>query len=134
MRDRVLLALLLLLLALPLTALPAGAEPTSAVAAVTITDNGDCTVTVTYTWSGFKGRDLIAGSGVLWPGPAGTQWATPKVWTFGVSGTGTSSHTFDLTGYGSHAYSGEGVLLSQNANREIRGSRVVSPASVGLSC
>ena len=134
MAQRALVALLLLLLALLVTAVPAGAKPTGAVATVTITDNGDCSVDVTYTWSGFKGHSLIAGNGVTWPGPAGTTWATPTFWTFDVSGSGSSTHTFDLTGYGSHSYSSVGILLSQNANREIGGSHVVSSTSVALSC
>jgi hypothetical protein len=130
MRHRLVVASLLLLLALPLTALPAAAAP--AVATVTLTDNGDCSVTVTYTWSGFNGHNLTAEYAVVWPADAGGQFGL-LFQTFPVAGSGTSSHTFDLTGHGSHTYSGRGYLLKTNARR-LSGSDVGSPTSADLSC
>jgi hypothetical protein len=133
MRHRLLVASLLLLLALPLIALPAVGQPPPAVATATFTDNGGCSVTVTYTWSGFKGHDLAAQYEVVWPGPTGgTQFGLPFQ-AFPVTGSGTSSHTFDLTGKGSHTYSGRGHLLTTKG-KELIGSDVGSPTSADLSC
>jgi len=135
MRHRLLVASLLLLLALPLITLPAAGQPpppSGATATATFTDNGGCSVTVTYTWSGFRGRDLRAESGAVWPAGGGAEW-----WllfeAFPVTGSGTSSHTFDLTGYGSHTYHGAGRLLNTKG-KLLSGSDVSSPTSANLSC
>lgn len=132
MRHRLVVPSLLLLLAITATALPAQAGSPSATASAVIADNGDCTVTVTYTWSGFKGRDLTAQAGVRWAGPAGSlfwiwEGASP------VTGSGTLSRTFDLTGYGSHTYYGFGNLKSAR-QRDLSGSFVFSPSGVSPTC
>ena len=59
MRYRVLVVTLPLLIALTLIVLsPASADPRAA--ATTMTDNGACSFTVTYTWSGFSATGLDA--------------------------------------------------------------------------
>jgi hypothetical protein len=130
---RMLVASLVLPLALTFVVLPANAQPTPATATATFTDNGDCTVTVTYTWSGFKGQVFLAEYAVVWPGPVGgTQFAL-LFNVHDVTGSGTSSHTFDLTGLGSNTYSGEGLLINKQG-KTISGSDVTSSTSATLSC
>jgi hypothetical protein len=74
MRQRRLVALAVLVLASTWMVVPAGGQPPppSGTASVTLTQDGGCTVTVAYTWTGFKGRDLVAQYGVRWAGPGGT--------------------------------------------------------------
>lgn len=132
MRHRLFVASLLLLLALPLVPMPAAAQPAQPVATTTLTDEGGCSVRVTYTWSGFNGQNLIAQYGVVWPAGGGAQYGL-IVQVRGVTGSsGTLSETFDLTGYGTNAYSGRGYLLKTNG-RKLDGSDVVS-TSTTLSC
>jgi hypothetical protein len=101
-------------------------------ATATFTDNGNCSVEVTYTWSGFKGSALMAEYGVLWPGEGGIHFAL--LFTFyPVSGSGTSSHTFDLTGRGTNTYSGFGLLINKQG-KTLGGSDVSSATSADLSC
>lgn len=132
MRHRLLVASLFLLLALTSIVLPAQGQPPPPAATAAFTDDGGCTVTVTYTWSGFKGRNLIAQYGVQWAGPGGTQFGI-QFQAFPVTGSGTSSHTFDLTGYGSHTYYGGGRLLTTKG-KELSGSDVRSSTSAAMSC
>ena len=133
MRHRLLVSSLLLVLGLTLLALPAqGQPPTTGAATVTFADNGDCTVTVTYTWSGFKGRDLTALYGVRWPGPGGTTFGL-LAQAFPVTGSGSASHTFDLTDHGAHDYYGGGQLLNTKG-KELTGSAAVSPTGASLDC
>jgi hypothetical protein len=123
----------LLLVALTLVALPAeGQTPQSPTATATFTDNGDCTVTVSYTWSGFKGSIFMAEYGVRWPGDGGIHFAL-LFNVYPVTGSGTSSHTFDITGQGSNTYSGFGLLINKQG-KTVSGSGVSSPASGDLSC
>jgi hypothetical protein len=131
---RVLVVSLLLLAALTFVALPAeGQTPQSPTATVTFKDNGNCTVTVTYAWSGFKGNILLAEYGVTWPGPGGTHFAA-LLNIRDVTGSGTSGpHTFDLTGYGTNTYSGFGLLINKQG-KTLSGSDVSSPTSADLSC
>ena len=133
MRHRLLVPSLLLLLALTVITLPAQGQPPppAATAAVTFTDGG-CSVTVAYTWSGFNGRDLTAQYGVRWAGTGGTVFGISFL-AFPVTGSGTSSHTFDLTGHGSHAYYGGGNLLNTKG-KTLSGSGVVSPTGASLDC
>ena len=132
MRHR-LLVLSLFCLVLGLLALPAqGQPPPGGTATVTFTDHGDCTVTITYTWSGFKGRNLTALYGVRWPGPGGTTFGI-SAQAFPLTGTGSASHTFDLTGHGAHDYSAGGQLLDTKG-RELSGSEAVSPIGASLDC
>jgi hypothetical protein len=132
MRHRLLVASLVLLLALA-AALPAGGKPPpSGTATATITHNGGCSVTVSYTWSGFNGRNLTAFYGVRWPGPGGTTFGI-HVHAYPVTGSGSASHTFDLTGDGSHTYYGGGQLLTTKG-KTVGGSSVRSSTDASLSC
>ena len=73
---RVLVVSLLLLAAFTFVALPAaGQPPQSPTATVSFTDNGNCTATVEYTWSGFRGSGFMAEYGVRWPGDGGIHFA-----------------------------------------------------------
>ena len=133
MRHRLLASSPFVLLALTVVALPAqGQPPATGAATVTFTDNLDCTVTVTYSWNDFKGRNLTALYGVRWPGPGGTTFGI-SAQAFPVTGTGTASHTFDLTGHGAHDYYGGGQLLDTKG-RVLAGSDVVSPTGASLDC
>ena len=130
---RVLVASLLLLAAFTLVALPAaGQPPQSPTATVILTVDGNCAVTVEYTWSGFKGSVFLAEYGVRWPGAGGIHFGV-LVNVYDVTGSGTSSHTFDLTGHGSNTYSGFGLLINKQA-KTLSGSDVSSPSGADLSC
>lgn len=133
MRHRLLAASLLTLLALTLIALPAEGKPppSAATATAVFTDNGNCSVTVTYTWSDFTGRNLTAYYGWEWAGRS--YFVGVRVSAFPVTGSGTSSHTFDLTGHGSHTYYGRGQLIDTKA-KTLSGSDVRSPTSATLDC
>ena len=133
MRQRPLVASLLLLFGLTLVALPAEGRPSTTAATTPFTDNGDCTVTVTYTWSGFTGHNLIADYGVRWPADTSGSEFSIEVLTYNVPGSGTLSHTFDFTGEGSHTYYGRGKLITTKL-REISGSDAMSPRSANLGC
>ena len=134
MNRRVVISLLLPLFAL--AALTASAQaaraPQPGTASATISKNGDCTVTVTYAWSGVKGSDLTAQVGIHWPGPGGTTfWVYERV--DNLTGSGTVSRTFDVTGYGSNVFDGWGSLQYTNG-KAVRGSMVDSPTGVAESC
>jgi hypothetical protein len=128
---RTFVASLLLLLALSFIALPAGASPPPPTATTTFTDNGTCSVTVTYTWSGFKGQNLTALYAVEYVG--GSYVVGILFWDSGVTGTGTSTHTFSLTGYGTHTYYGRGRLLNSKGVLA-KGSDAASSTSATLTC
>ena len=133
MRHRLLVSSLLLLLVLTWVVLPAnGAPPFSGTATVTVVQGQGCSITVTYTWSGFKGSDLRAQYGLNWPAGGGATWWL-QFNASGVTGSGTSSHTFDLAEYGSNTYSGFGNL-STTKRKLLSGSDVKSPTSVDLIC
>lgn len=131
MRHRLLVASFLGLLALSFIALPAGAGAPTPTATATFEDNGACSVTVTYEWSGFKGQNLLALYGVEYSG--GSYVVGILVKEFGVTGTGTSTHTFSLTGYGTHTYYGRGRLIGSKG-RVVSGSVATSSASATLTC
>ena len=131
MRHRLLVSSLLLLLVLSFIALPAGASPPPPTATTTLTGNGPCSVTVTYTWSGFKSLNLTAYYGVEYAG--GSYVVGILVQDFPVTGSGVSSHTFDLTGHGSHTYHGHGSLLNTKG-KTLSGSDARSVTSANLSC
>ena len=131
---RMLIVSLLLLLAVALIALPATAgKPASASASATFTNNGNCTVTVTYTWSGFGGHNLTASYGVFYVGTGGIDVGILFQNDNPVSGSGTSTHTFDLTSKGSHTYYGRGNLLNAKL-QQVKNSDAGSPTSANLSC
>ena len=132
MRHRLVVASLLLLPALTFIALPAAGQPPPPTATATFTDNGGCSVTVSYTWSGFKGHSLMAEYGVNWAGPGGIVIGV-QVNEFPVTGSGTSSNTFELSGHGSHTYYGRGHLVNTKG-KELSGSDVGSATSADLSC
>jgi hypothetical protein len=134
MRHRCLVALVTLVLASTWMVVPAGGQPPppSGTASVTFTQDGGCTVTVTYTWSGFKGRDLVAHYGVRWAGPGGTVFGI-HVQAYPVTGSGTASHTFDLTGHGQHTYYGGGQLLTTKG-KTVVGSEARSATDASLDC
>ena len=130
MRLRLLVASLLAPLALA-GALPAAARAPAGTASVDFTHNGGCSVTVTYTWSGFNGRTLYAYLGVVRSLGFGVE-----AWIFvstAAEGSGTASHTFDLTGRGSFTWSGGGRLLD-GKGRTLAGSDVRSASSAALAC
>jgi hypothetical protein len=131
MRYRLLVASVSSVLALTFFAVPVAGQPPSGMATVSFTDNGACSVTVTYTWSGFKGRDLSASVGVVRSLGGGAElWLYVMV---DAAGSGTASHTFDLTGRGSYTYYGGGRLT--NAKGWVLGdSDVRSSTSANLSC
>lgn len=96
--------------------MPANAEkPASTTATTTITDNGGCSFTVTYTWSGFSGTGLEAELALGYKGLGGAN--VYLGWTrvpnqAGISGS--VSATFTLTGTPTspaHQYLGHGNLL-----------------------
>ena len=131
MRYRLLVVSLLSLLALTSMALPAAGRPPAGTATVSFTDNGGCSVTVTYTWSGFRGRDLTAAYGVVVSLGGGAEWWLLD--TVDAAGNGTASDTFDLTGSGSFTYYGGGRLFDAKG-KVLGGSDVRSPTSADLSC
>jgi hypothetical protein len=123
------------LLAPTLLALPAEGKPpppATTTASVTFTHDGGCLVTVTYTWSGFKGRELFALYGVRWAGPGGTVFGI-NVQAYPVAGSGSASHQFDLGGHGTHVFYGGGQLLDAKG-RTLGGSSARSSNEVSLSC
>jgi hypothetical protein len=134
-RHRLLVASLLLFLVLATMALPAGGQPPpsgTGTATATFTHIGGCSVTVTYTWSGFKGQGLVAQLGVRWPGTWGTVFGI-NTQRYPATGSGSASQTFDLTGHGAHTYYGGGQLLTTKG-KTVSGSDVRSPTDATLSC
>jgi hypothetical protein len=132
MRHRTLVASIVLFLALA-AALPAGGKPPpTGTATATITHNEGCSVTVTYSWSGFSGRNLVAQFGVRWPGEWGVVFGI-NTQEYPVTGSGSVSHTFDLTGRGAHTYYGGGQLLSTKG-MTVAGSAVRSSTDLSLNC
>jgi hypothetical protein len=133
MRVRLLISSLFALLALTLVALPAAGQPASSAGTATVSfTNTGCSVTVTYEWSGFGGRDLRAEYGVVWPAGGGSEW-----WLFevvpGATGSGTASHEFVLAGRGTQTFHGGGRLVNAKG-KLLSGSAVSSPTSADLSC
>jgi hypothetical protein len=133
MRHRLLVASLSLLLALTCVALPAnGTPPPAGTATVTVAQGQGCSVEVTYTWSGFRGSDLRAQLGVTWPAGGMAEWRllfeSPP-----VTGSGMSSHTFDVSDFGSNTYGGFGNL-STSKGKVLTGSDVRSTTSADVIC
>jgi hypothetical protein len=95
-------------------ALPANAGKPSPTATTTITDNGGCSFTVTYTWTGFSGTGLEAELALGYKGLGGAN--VYLGWTRVPNQAGSSgsvSATFTLTGTPTspHEYLGHGNLL-----------------------
>jgi hypothetical protein len=135
MRSRLLVASLVLAVASTLVALPAQGKPPApspATATVTLTPGGGCLVTVTYAWSGFKGRGLAALYGVRWAGPGGTVFGI-NVQEYPIGSSGSASHQFDLSGHGTHVFYAGGELLDAKGRR-LDDSSVRSTNDTTLSC
>ena len=127
-----LVASLVLLVAVTFAALPAQGSPPPQTATVTVSAGPSCTVTVKYTWSGFKGSDLRALYGYTVPlggGATGAEVAESSP----VTGTGTASQTFDVSDVGSNTYSGFGGLYATNG-RLLKGSDVTSLRGALVAC
>lgn len=104
-------------------------------ATTTMTVNG-CDFTVTYTWSGQRGRNLIATFG-LYERASGLDWSFDLWNVEGQSGSGGSvSRTFQLT---PNAHPGRlvvarGSLWETRKNTQIAGSSAASPNTVFSTC
>ena len=113
MWHRLLVSSLVLLLAVIL-AIPANAgKPGSTAATVSITDNGGCSFTVTYTWSGFSGTGLEAEVALGYKEAGGANVIIGWMRVPNQAGGGSTSATFTLTGTptSSHEYLGRGNLF-----------------------
>ena len=130
---RDLVALAVVVLAVAVISLPANAGPTPAVATATFTNDGSCNVTVTYTWSGFRGHNLTASYGVYYQGTGGIDVGILFQNDNPVTGSGTSTHQFSLAGKGSHTYYGRGNLLSAKL-AQVKNSDAASSTTAPLSC
>jgi hypothetical protein len=101
----------------------------------TMTVNG-CDFTVTYTWSGLKGRNLIASFG-LYQRAGGLDASFNLQNVEGQSGSGGSvSHTFQLT---PNAHAGRlvvarGSLIETRKFKQIAGSSAASSNTVFSTC
>ena len=129
MPHRLLISSLFLLLTLTFIVLPANAGNPGSTAAATITDNGGCSFTVTYAWSGFSGTGLDAEIAFGYEEIGGLDRFL--AWTFipnQVGSSGSVSKTFTLTGTpATHQYFGLGELLKLGKNaRAVRNSRTES--------
>ena len=110
---RTLVGLLFLLLTVLVMALPANAG--SRTATTTISDNGSCSFTVTYTWSGFSGTALDAQVALAYRAAGGLNvFFAFAEFPNQVGSGGSVSATFTLTGTptASHPYFGRGALLA----------------------
>jgi hypothetical protein len=112
-RRRLLGSSLLVLLALTIV-VPASAGPRSAT--TTITDNGSCSFTATYTWSGFAGSGLVADVTLGYKEAGGLLvYFASADFPDQVGSGGSISATFTLTGtptLKAHQYFGRGNLFT----------------------
>jgi hypothetical protein len=142
-RFRVLLAAATLAIGaigVSVVASPAGAgNPNStATASFSITSGGGaspCVFSVTYTWSGFNGRDRTAQLSLL-SGPSTGQLTTVETTTFlnvkGHSGTVTAP-SFTSSNPNFAFYRGQGVLLMSDGT-QVSGSLAESPTASAETC
>ena len=110
---------------------PAAARAPAGTAAVELEQGGACSLTVTYMWSDFKGRDLTAYFGV-----ARSVGGGAELWHFvaaGADGSGAATHTFDMTGTGTFTWRGAGRLVDARG-RVLGGSDVRSTSGAVLNC
>ena len=123
MRNRLLSSSLLLVFVLVLAAVPAHAAPAgnpAATSTTTITTDGACSFTVTYTWSGFSGAGLVAEVAIGYRELGGANAVI--AWTFTPANKagsgGSASATFTLTGTPtrSHQFFGFGNLYKVAKN------------------
>jgi len=97
MRHRLLVPSLVLLLALAVTVVPASAGKSAA--AATLIDNGGCSFTVTYTWSGLSGTGLIASVSLGYREAGGLNVLFARAdFPDHIGSGGSVSATFTLTG------------------------------------
>ena len=140
MRYRVLAVSLPLLLALSLVALsPANAGTRTAT--TTITDNGNCSFTVTYEWSGFPGTALVGQVALGYREAGGLNVVFARADFPNQDGSsGSVSATFTLTGTPgtAHPYFGRGALLAPGKHgytlSSVRGSVVYSGDVASQGC
>ena len=113
MRHRLLVTSLVLLLAAIVAVSANAGKPSSTTATTTITDNGACSFTVTYTWSGFSGTGLEAELALGYKALGGADVFLAWTRVPNQAGSGSVSATFTLTGTptSSHQYLGTGNLL-----------------------
>jgi hypothetical protein len=92
---------------------------------------GACSLTVSYTWSDFKGRDLTAYFGAVRSLGGGAElWHLAIT---GAAGSGAATHTFDMTGTGAFTWRGAGRLVDARG-RVLDGSDVRSTSDAVLNC
>lgn len=130
MRFRPLTVSLAAIIALAV-ALPAAARAPEGTAIAGLEHKGGCSVTVTYGWSDFKGRDLF-----VYLGAVRSLGGGAELWRFvsePAQGAGSASHTFDLSGTGTFTWVGGGRLVNARG-RMLAGSDVRSETSVSLNC
>jgi hypothetical protein len=130
MPHRFVAMLLLLLFGVACVTLPAHAGKPSAGTTATITGNGACSFTVTYTWSGLSGTGLVAEIAIGYKGPfnADIVFAWTRVPNQAGSG-GSVSATFTLTGAAApHEFFGRGNLF-QTSRKSASGLTAVRNAS-----
>lgn len=100
-RTRILGLAAISLLAAAVAPVGAGAAPPSpGTASISITVDANCLATVTYTWQGFKGKNLVAEYVVV--NSTGTSFSIGLAYAYdtGVSGTGSGTKTFQFTAGG----------------------------------
>lgn len=95
-------SLILSAAALALLALPASsAPPASGTSSVSITVGSNCLATVTYSWQGFKGKNLVAEYVVVDHTGLSLDYGLAYAYDTGVTGTGSGTKTFQFTVGGS---------------------------------
>ena len=103
------------------------APPSSSSATVSVRNS--CEITVTYTWSGLKGRNLIASAGVFYRGNGGLDVGVANFNFEGQVGAGGSvSHTFTLTANATTGRQllGRGDLVDSRKYQRVDGSAAAS--------
>lgn len=131
-RARTIAVALVVALALGVAATPAAAGTQTGTASASFVQVGPCSLEVTYTWSGLKGKDVTAYFGAFY-----RLDLTAKYWLFdGVSADragGSITETFDLSGQGVHDWYAGGSLVDFRG-RTVDGSSASSPTAIHLDC
>ena len=123
---RTLVASFVLLLALASIALPANAgKPLPPGSTTTIVSSSGCSFTVTYAWSGFSGKGLIASFG-FYERLSGGIDASFNLFNIGSQSgaSGSVTHTFNFTGTVANArlILARGALLNGRTFQQVSGS------------
>ena len=103
----------------------AAARPAAPSTSTTVSVQNTCDITVTYTWSGFKGRNLIANVGVFYRGGGNLDVGISNFSVEGQAGSaGSVSHTFTLTANatGGRQLLGRGDLETARKLQRVDGS------------